>query len=97
MLRFAIAVGLLAALALAGCTDACLQVQQVICTCKGKTQAERTACEDAASAQEALAPPTAAQLTACEPLITSCEAQVARGCETLDTADGRVACGLAPK
>jgi hypothetical protein len=79
----------------AACTSPCLKVQQVLCQCQGSTQNERNVCEDAASAQEQLAPPDDAQLAACEALLPDCEAQVALGCDALDTPDGRRACGIA--
>jgi hypothetical protein len=79
------------------CTSPCMQVQQLLCQCQGSTQTERNTCEDAASAQEQLAPPDEAQLAACEALVPECEAQVAQGCDTLDTPAGRVACGIAAR
>lgn len=81
----------------AACTSPCMQVQQVLCQCQGSTQNERNACEDAASAQEKLAPPDDTQLAACETILPECEAQVALGCDTLDTPAGRTACGIAAK
>jgi hypothetical protein len=88
-------VSLLAASALAAaCSSPCMQVQQLLCQCQGSTQTERNSCEDAASAQENLAPPDAAQLAACEALIPECEALLATGCAPLETPAGRAACGL---
>jgi hypothetical protein len=90
---------LLAAVALlAGpaCTDACMQVQQAICTCSGQTQTEQTACSDAASAQESLEPPTSEELTACKTLVTTCDQFLTdHGCVNLQTEAGRKACGIA--
>ncbi len=86
---------LLGLLAAWGCSSPCHQVQQALCRCVGQTQTERSSCEDAASAQESLAPPTDAQLAACEALLPGCEKVVAAGCEGLRTGEGRKACGLA--
>lgn len=94
MSRSALLAALVLGLAQQACSSPCMQIQQQLCQCQGKTQTEQRTCEDAASAQEKLAPPTDAQLAACEALLDSCEAQVAKGCETLDTAEGRKACGI---
>lgn len=79
------------------CSSTCLQVQQKLCECKGQTQSERNSCEQAASDQEALAPPTDAQLATCEQILPECEAQIAKGCDTLQTLEGKQACGIAAK
>ena len=84
-------------LAAGGCVSPCMEIQRVLCTCKGQTQNERSACEDAAAAQERLAPPDAAGLTQCEALLPGCQALVqdGSGCEALFTTAGRVTCGIA--
>jgi hypothetical protein len=79
----------------AACASPCHQVQQALCRCVGRTQTERSSCEDAASAQEALSPPSDSQLASCEALLTGCERVVAAGCEGLRTEEGKKACGLA--
>jgi hypothetical protein len=78
-----------------GCASPCQQVQQALCRCAGQTQTERSSCEDAASAQESLSPPTDAQFSTCEALLAGCEQVVAAGCEQLRTEKGKKACGLA--
>ncbi len=86
-----------ASLLATACSSTCLQVQQKLCECKGQTQTERNSCEQAASDQESLAPPTDEQLAACEEILPECEAQIAKGCDTLLTLEGKQACGIAVK
>ncbi len=96
--------GVLAALALLGvaaaegCASNCLQVQQVLCLCKGKTQNERNTCSDNASAQQDLAPPTTDQLATCKNILPGCSAVIGddgQGCDQLQTPAGARACGIA--
>ena len=82
-------------LTVTGCSTPCHQVQQALCQCVGQTQTERSSCEDAASAQESLSPPSDTQLAACDALLQGCEKVVAAGCEGLRTEEGKKACGLA--
>ena len=86
---------LLVAAGAVACQSPCMQVQQVMCACIGRTQNERTTCEDTASLQEGLVDPDEAAFARCEALLPGCEALLATGCEKLDTAEGRVACGIA--
>ena len=78
-----------------GCDSACLDVQQVLCECTGRTQDQRNACSDSAKAQESLAPPDEAALAQCDAILPVCEELVAKGCAALDTDEGKRACGLA--
>lgn len=88
---------LLALLAVgAGCASPCMQIQTLLCECRFQTSDERRSCEQSAEAQEKLDPPTAAELTACDSLIPSCEQVLSGGdCQVLETVEGKRACGLA--
>lgn len=77
-----------------GCTSPCHEIQVALCECEGNTQAERTQCADDASAQEDLAPVTDTETVRCEQILPTCQAQILKGCETLQTPEGRQACGI---
>ena len=81
------------------CSSPCLQVQQVLCQCQGSTQSERSTCEDNAKQQESLQPPSDATQDTCDQLLPGCEAIIdgGAGCASLQTDEGRKACGLAPR
>jgi hypothetical protein len=78
------------------CPDNCLQVQDILCECRGRTTDEINACEQTASTQESLAPPTDSQLNTCQGLIKPCQAIIDGGtnCAVLQTQAGREACGI---
>lgn len=79
----------------AGCTKPCMELQQIMCTCEGRTQDARSVCEDAAKAQAELAPPKDGDEVVCESLLEGCQAIVDAGCDQLQTREGKRACGLA--
>ena len=81
------------------CSSPCLQVQQVLCQCQGATQSERNTCEDNAKQQESLQPPSDSTQDTCDKLLPGCEAIIdgGSGCPSLQTDEGRKACGLSPK
>jgi hypothetical protein len=93
-LALAVCVG--AALAFTACPDACLQVQNVLCECRGRTTDEINACEQTASTQESLSPPNSDQIKVCQGLIKPCQAILDGGtnCAVLQTQAGREACGI---
>lgn len=97
-LRWVFAVGFAVSLAQA-CSSPCIQVQQVLCQCQGRTQSERNTCEDNAKQQESLQPPSDSTQQTCEQLLPGCEAIIdgGGGCASLQTDEGRKACGLSPK
>lgn len=72
-----------------------MQVQEILCECKGRTMDEQQACIQIAEAQERISPPNNSDQEVCETLIPSCEKQIALGCETLSTTEGKKACGIA--
>jgi len=82
-----------------GCADACFQIQQTLCQCRGRTETEITSCETTETAQESLQPPTSQQVTACAALLPGCQKAINNGnsCQALETIDGRQACGIAAK
>jgi len=79
------------------CQDACMQIQDVLCNCRGRTQDEINACETTQSAQEALAPPNNEQIKVCANLLQGCTNLIDGGtnCQALETISGRQACGIA--
>jgi hypothetical protein len=83
----------------AGCADACFQIQQTLCECRGQTQDERNSCEATLSTQESIQPPTEAQLKVCAQLLPGCQKAINNGksCEALQDVPGRQACGIAEK
>ncbi len=93
VLAILLATGLLAA----GCPDNCLQIQYILCECRGRTVDEINACQNTASTQESLQPPTPEQIKTCGGFVKSCQAAIDGGtaCEALQTVAGRQACGIA--
>jgi hypothetical protein len=94
--RRLVALGVCLAFVTTACPDNCLQVQNVLCECRGRTTDEINACEQTASTQESLAPPSTSDLKVCEGLIKSCQTAIDGGtnCAVLQTQPGRVACGI---
>jgi hypothetical protein len=96
--RLVLLVLFLAGVAVTACASKCLQVQQVLCLCQGQTQFEQTNCQDNASTQENLAPPTKAQLDVCAQLLPGCNDLIDGGsivgCDALKTDEGKRICGL---
>ncbi len=91
------AAALFALFLLAGCANPCENIQTTLCLCQGLTQTERTNCQNAATAQEQLATPSAAQLSVCQQLLPGCEKLIGpngEGCDQLQTEAGRKTCGL---
>jgi hypothetical protein len=80
-----------------GCPDNCLQIQDDLCNCYGKTTDEIQACETNASTQESVSPPDSKQLDACGKLVNGCNDAIKGGdnCPVLQTIAGQQACGLA--
>jgi hypothetical protein len=83
-----VAFALLAALALTGCKTKCRQLSEKLCDCAINTT-ERDNCLRRASNAESISPPTETDEAYCEGLLTQCD------CRLIDTAQGKVNCGLA--
>ena len=77
-----------AALALTGCKSKCRQLSEKLCDCSINT-AEKDSCLRRASNAEGISPPTADDEAYCDGLLTKCD------CRLVDTAQGKVNCGLA--
>lgn len=84
----AIAMLSLALLGLSGCKGACRQLSEKLCDCNTNS-VERELCVRRASNDEALVEPTAEDEAVCEQRLDSCD------CNTIETDEGKVACGLA--
>jgi len=82
------AVAAVAALSLAGCTSPCVQLAQKLCECQPTTSA-RDSCNTAATNRASQVTVTSADETVCSGLLDKCD------CHAVDTAEGKVNCGLA--
>lgn len=72
-----------------------MDVQRILCTCIGQTQAQQSSCEDDRASQEKLDPPDEAELAACSEIADTCDALIAAsGCDALQTPEGKRACGF---
>lgn len=85
MLRYGISILLLS---LAACATPCEELAERRCSCEA-TSSERTACENRAEQQRSQHPPTDADEARCEDFLRTCD------CESLRSAEGKRACGLA--
>jgi hypothetical protein len=74
--------------ALPGCKGKCRQLSEKLCEC-GENSAVRDRCNREASAAEGVNPPTDADEAFCASKINGCD------CRVVDTAQGKVNCGLA--
>jgi len=83
-----LAAALLCPTVLMACSTPCEELAEKICACEGSTSA-RDACERRASQQSDANQPSQAEQDRCERLLDTCD------CNTLDTAAGKRACGLA--
>lgn len=81
-------VAALVALSLTGCKSKCRQLSEKLCECSINTN-DRDNCMRRVANAEGISPPTAADETFCESLLTSCD------CRLIDTPQGKVNCGLA--
>ena len=79
---------LLLAFALAGCKGNCRQLSERLCDCQ-PSQTDKDACLQRASSEESRIGPTAEQEQVCGQLLATCD------CHTINTAEGKRACGLA--
>jgi hypothetical protein len=79
---------LVLAFALAGCKGSCRQLSEKLCECQ-PSQAAKDACLQRVSSEESRIGPTADQEATCAELLPGCD------CHTIDTAEGKRACGLA--
>lgn len=86
LLVLAIAAAALAVLP--GCKGQCRQLTEKLCECSTNSL-EKQNCLTLASSRESNSPPTAADDAACAKLLPGCD------CHTIDTAEGKIACGLA--
>ena len=86
LLALALAIAALAALP--GCKSKCRQLTEKLCDCTTNSL-DKQNCLTLASTRESSSPPTAADDARCEALLPGCD------CHTIDTAEGKVACGLA--
>lgn len=79
---------IVAAAVLPGCKSNCRVLSEKLCDCS-LNSTERTSCLNAASTAEANFIPTAADDATCAALVKSCD------CRLIDTAEGKMRCGLA--
>ena len=83
------ALGLVLTLAAsAGCNSPCTQLADNICNCQ-PTQNDRNSCNSQESTRSDQVNPTSDQQATCSALLDKCD------CNTLDTPEGKRACGLA--
>lgn len=83
-----IVIAVSAALTLSGCKSKCRQLSEKLCDCTSTTT-DKTACLTAASTNESNNPPSEAAEATCAGLLDGCD------CRLIDTALGKVKCGLA--
>jgi hypothetical protein len=74
--------------ALSGCKSSCVELAGKICDCQA-TQTDRDNCNTAESSRASSINPTAEEEATCAALVDSCQ------CHELNTAAGKMACGLA--
>ncbi|WP_224364787.1 hypothetical protein [Hyalangium versicolor] len=84
----AIAVLALALLGLSGCKGACRQLSEKLCDCNTNS-VEKELCVQRAANDESYVEPTSEDEAVCEQKLDTCD------CGTIDTDEGKVACGLA--
>ena len=85
---FSFVLALVAVASLAGCKSACRQLTELQCSCL-KTSTERTNCLTVASSKESNTALSAEDNATCQALLDGCD------CRLIDTAEGKVRCGLA--
>jgi hypothetical protein len=73
---------------LSGCKSSCVELAGKICDCQ-PTQTDRDQCNTAESSRASSIDPTAEEEATCAALVKTCQ------CHELNTANGKVACGLA--
>ncbi len=83
-----IAVASVALLGAAGCKGSCRQLAEKICECEPNT-VDREQCIQTVSQRSAAATVTDQDAATCEALLEQCD------CNTIDTAEGKRACGMA--
>ncbi|MBI5545431.1 MAG: hypothetical protein HY901_16215 [Deltaproteobacteria bacterium] len=88
MKRALLAFAAVACLSLAGCKGPCLQLAEKICECEA-TSTLRDQCKQRASDESSRVTVTVTDEEHCTTLLDGCD------CHALDTADGKLACGLA--
>ena len=74
--------------ALAGCKGPCRQLSEQLCDCT-LNSIDKTSCLQRASTNETSNPPSAEDDETCRDLLQTCD------CRLIDTAQGKVRCGLA--
>jgi len=75
-------------LVLAGCKGPCRKLSEKLCECEEHKPAKEY-CQQRVADKESLYPPTDAEEAGCKLLLDGCN------CKEIDTAEGKVACGLA--
>jgi len=89
MSRIALCVSVLAVLVFGpGCKGSCQQLGQKLCACAGNTS-ELNACNQAVSTEHARVGTTQEQEAVCQSLLAGCD------CHTINTTEGKQACGIA--
>ncbi|MCL2626715.1 MAG: hypothetical protein FWD46_07885 [Cystobacterineae bacterium] len=73
---------------LLGCKGPCRQLSEKLCDCDDYKPSQDY-CRQRAADKESLYPPSKAEDAQCKLLLKGCD------CKKLDTAEGKVACGLA--
>jgi hypothetical protein len=94
--RIALSATLVAALALAACTNPCEELGDRICNCQPEGTF-RTSCKTDVKNRVKAAGTTDAREDACSALLGTCPdpGEVAGACDLLNTCQGKVSCGLA--
>ncbi|XXF79128.1 hypothetical protein P2318_05085 [Myxococcaceae bacterium GXIMD 01537] len=77
-----------ALLTLAGCKGPCRELSERLCDC-AQSSTVREFCIQRAANEQSRFEPTAEEESVCEQRLEQCD------CHTIDTAEGKVACGLA--
>ena len=88
--RIAVGVFLTASLALAGCKGNCRKLSERLCDCQPNSYLKDD-CNRRVANEESRVGANATQEATCANLLNTCD------CHTIDTPEGKVACGLARK